>query len=75
MQDVVDNDFSTQTVLSVVHRLRFIERFDKVAVLDKGILIEYDSPGALLGRNSVLAEMYQAGFVAREVLTTGSAQA
>jgi ATP-binding cassette subfamily C (CFTR/MRP) protein 1 len=60
MQDVIDNDFRPQTVLAVVHRLRFIERFDKVAVLDKGVVVEFDSPAALLGRKSVLAEMCQA---------------
>lgn len=68
MQEVVENDFSAQTVLAVVHRLRYIERFDKVAVLDKGILKEFDSPSVLLGRDSILAEMYRAGNAAEEAL-------
>ncbi|KAJ4349627.1 uncharacterized protein N0V89_008243 [Didymosphaeria variabile] len=75
MQDVVDNDFSAQTVLAVVHRLRFIERFDKVAVLDKGVLIEFDKPSTLLAKKSVLADMYQAGYGLGEVKPTGSTQA
>ncbi|KAF2444598.1 putative multidrug resistance-associated protein [Karstenula rhodostoma CBS 690.94] len=68
MQAVVDDDFSTQTVLAVVHRFRYIEKFDKVAVLDKGILVEFDSPSALLGGNTILAEMYRAGNIAEEAL-------
>lgn len=61
MQDVIDTDFSSQTVLAVVHRLRYIERFDKVAVLDGGKLVEFDNPSILLSRESILAEMYHAG--------------
>ncbi|ORY16438.1 ABC transporter [Clohesyomyces aquaticus] len=61
MQDVVDSDFSRQTVLAVVHRLRYIERFDKVAVLDAGVLVEFDKPGTLLAETSLLAAMYKAG--------------
>ena len=61
MQDVVDSDFSTQTVLAVVHRLRYIERFDKVAVLDGGVLVEFDRPSTLLAGASLLADMYKAG--------------
>ncbi|KAK7181162.1 ABC transporter [Paraphaeosphaeria sporulosa] len=75
MQEVVNKDFSAQTVLAVVHRLRYIERFDKVVVLDKGTLIEFDSPDALLRRESVLAEMYRAGSAAEEALPGESVRA
>ncbi|RYP65462.1 hypothetical protein DL770_008992 [Monosporascus sp. CRB-9-2] len=61
MQDVIDSDFSTQTVLAVVHRLRYIERFDKVAVLDGGVLVEFEKPSTLLAGTSLLADMYKAG--------------
>ncbi|KAF2253629.1 putative multidrug resistance-associated protein [Trematosphaeria pertusa] len=61
MQDVLDSDVSTQTVLAVVHRLRYIERFDKVAVLDGGVLVEFDKPSTLLAGTSLLADMYKAG--------------
>ena len=60
MQDIVDQDFSDRTVLSVVHRLRFIRRYDKVLLLDAGRVIEFDSPEALLNRQSAFAEMYKA---------------
>jgi len=61
MQDVIETEFSIQTILAVVHRLRYITRFDKVAVLRGGRLVEYDTPDALLARPSILADMYKAG--------------
>jgi len=61
MQDVIDSEFAAQTVLAVVHRLRYINRFDKVAVLDGGILVEFDEPAKLLAGQSLLADMYKAG--------------
>lgn len=60
MQDVIDTEFSKYTVLAVVHRLGYIDRFDKVAVLDRGTLVEYDSPGQLLARPSILADLQRA---------------
>lgn len=73
MQDVVDTEFSAKTVLAVIHRLKYIDRFDKVAVMDQGVLVEFDTPTALLGRDSILAEMYRAGSGVAEAPTTGTA--
>lgn len=61
MQDVLDTEFAGKPVLSVVHRLGYIERYDKVAVLHNGELMEFDTPGALLARPSMLAAMKQMG--------------
>ena len=60
MQEVIETEFSEQTVLAVVHRLTYIESFDKVAVLDQGQLVDFDRPSALLARPSVLADMKHA---------------
>jgi ABC-type multidrug transport system fused ATPase/permease subunit len=60
MQDVIDKDFAAQTVLAVVHRLGYIRRFDKVAFLQGGELVEYDTPDALLARDSAFASLYNA---------------
>lgn len=51
MMDVIDREFSSDgvTVLAVMHRLdAVVERFDRVAVLDRGRLVEFDQPRSLL---------------------------
>ncbi|KAJ5580349.1 ABC transporter integral membrane type 1 [Penicillium hetheringtonii] len=61
MQEVLETEFSSHTVLSVLHRLRYIYRYDRVAVLDGGVLVEFDTPAALLARDSRFAELYHSG--------------
>ncbi|OAA74978.1 ABC transporter, transmembrane domain, type 1 [Akanthomyces lecanii RCEF 1005] len=61
MQEVLETEFAGKTVLSVVHRLGYIERYDKVVVLQKGELMEFDAPGSLLAQPSMLAAMKRAG--------------
>lgn len=47
------------TVVEVLHRLEFVEEFDQVVVLRKGIIAEFGSPDALLGKkDSLLREMW-----------------
>ena len=58
MQDVIDTEFKSCTVLSVMHRLTNVALYDRVAVLDNGSLLEYDKPSELLGRPSRFAELY-----------------
>lgn len=61
MQEVLEMEFSSHTVLSVLHRLRYIYRYDRVAVLHDGVLVEFDTPAALLARDSRFAELYHSG--------------
>ncbi|CRG87245.1 Multidrug resistance-associated protein 6 [Talaromyces islandicus] len=58
MQQALETEFSSHTVLSVLHRLRYIHRYDRVAVLDRGVLVEFDTPAALLARNSRFSDLY-----------------
>ncbi|KAJ5716811.1 P-loop containing nucleoside triphosphate hydrolase protein [Penicillium malachiteum] len=60
MQEIVDRHFSGQTVLAVVHRLAYIHPFDRVLVLKKGRIVEWDTPKALLSRDSELRKLYDA---------------
>lgn len=48
MQSVIESEFRDQTVISVLHRFKYIDRFDRVAVLSNGNLVECDSPQRLL---------------------------
>ncbi|KAJ5718166.1 ABC transporter integral membrane type 1 [Penicillium malachiteum] len=61
MQEILDTEFASHTILSVLHRLRYIQRYDRVAVLESGSLVEFDSPTALLSRGSRLAALYNSG--------------
>ncbi|KAI1858524.1 uncharacterized protein JN550_012571 [Neoarthrinium moseri] len=59
MQEIIDTEFKTCTVLAVMHRLKHIARYDKVALLDKGMLVEYDAPTTLLQQASRFSDLYQ----------------
>ncbi|KAL7914375.1 ABC transporter [Trichoderma velutinum] len=61
IQDIIESEFATHTVLAVLHRLRYIHRYDRVAVLDAGVLVEFDTPTALLSRDSRFAKLYHSG--------------
>ncbi|KAJ5748022.1 ABC transporter transmembrane domain type 1 [Penicillium nucicola] len=55
MQDIIEKEFSQQTIISVVHRHRFIHWFDRVILLKHGELVECDKAEVLLQRDSDLA--------------------
>jgi len=48
------------TVLMICHRLQHIHRFDRVAVLDKGRVVEFGPPRQLIRTNgSYLSKLYK----------------
>ncbi len=51
-------EFKDWTAIVVAHRLKTIADFDKVLVLQDGRVIEYDSPGNLLARESKFKMMW-----------------
>ncbi|XP_032672071.1 multidrug resistance-associated protein 1 isoform X3 [Odontomachus brunneus] len=48
IQTTIRHEFKDCTVLTIAHRLNTILDSDKVIVLDKGLIVEYDSPHTLL---------------------------
>lgn len=60
MLEIIEQECAEQTVIAVVHRLQHIERFDRIALLQNGALVEFDAPGALLGRESEFRKLYTA---------------
>lgn len=60
MQEVIETEFANRTVIMVTHRLRYIARFDRVALIKNGELVECDSPAALLARESEFASFLRA---------------
>ena len=60
MQEIIEKEFSRQTIISVVHRHRFIHSFNRVILLKHGELVECDRPEVLLERDSELRKLYLA---------------
>ena len=52
IQSTIRNEFKDCTVLTIAHRLNTIMDYDKIMVLDKGELMEFDSPEELLRNES-----------------------
>jgi len=58
MQEIIDTEFKHCTVVAVMHRLDFIDRYDKVAVMGEGHLLEYDDPASLLAGQTRFAALH-----------------
>ena len=60
IQETIRQNFSECTVLTIAHRLDTIMDSDRVMVLSKGTVIEYDSPAVLLEREgSAFAQLVE----------------
>ncbi|KAF4921761.1 ABC transporter atnG [Colletotrichum viniferum] len=59
MQNIVDSDFRDCTVLAVMHRLKHVTHYDKVALLGDGKLLEFDTPESLISGKTQFAEMFK----------------
>ncbi|XP_069952910.1 ATP-binding cassette sub-family C member 12 isoform X2 [Cherax quadricarinatus] len=61
IQATIREAFAKNTVLTIAHRLNTVANYDRVMVLDKGKVHEFDTPETLMGtEGSVFREMMQA---------------
>lgn len=60
LQTMLRNNFRETTVLTIAHRLNTIMDSDRVIVLDKGQIVEFDTPKNLLNENSIFRSMVDA---------------
>eukprot|EP01084_Bolivina_argentea_P084782 153284_1 len=64
-EDIIQNLFQTnlfknKTVLTIAHRINTVINYDKVLVLEKGQIVEFDSPQNLLQNDkSLFCKMYR----------------
>ncbi|KAJ5819793.1 hypothetical protein N7474_005384 [Penicillium riverlandense] len=59
MQRIIREQFADSTILAVAHRLETIMDFDRIAVIRDGELIEFDTPKALLEKESAFKGLYE----------------
>ncbi|EEA19265.1 hypothetical protein TMatcc_010173 [Talaromyces marneffei ATCC 18224] len=60
MQRLIRTEFSGCTIIAVAHRLKSLIDFDMVAVIDKGRIVECDSPAKLLSYpQSLFRQLYE----------------
>lgn len=59
MQEIIDTCFEDCTVIAVMHRLTHVARYNKVALLDSGSLVEFDTPASLLDRDTRFASLFK----------------
>jgi len=65
IQETIRREFKDCTIITIAHRLNTIIDYDKVVVMDKGEIAEFDTPSALLeNTNSIFYSMAkEAGLV------------
>ncbi|XP_015762179.1 PREDICTED: multidrug resistance-associated protein 4-like [Acropora digitifera] len=60
IQETIRSKFQDCTVITIAHRLNTIIDYDKVLVMDKGTVVEYDKPSVLLqDHDGVLTELFR----------------
>ena len=59
VMEAIREQWKDCTVISVIHRLRSIQSFDKVVVLRDGRVLEFDSPSNLLATQSEFRKIYE----------------
>jgi ABC-type multidrug transport system fused ATPase/permease subunit len=57
IQSTIVNEFKQCTILCIAHRLRTILNYDRILVLDKGEVVEFDTPYNLFQQGGIFAGM------------------
>lgn len=61
IQNVIRSEFKDRTIIMIAHRLDTLLDFDKIAVLERGNLVEYGTPENLLAKvDGAFSRLYRA---------------
>ncbi|KAF2449993.1 putative multidrug resistance protein [Karstenula rhodostoma CBS 690.94] len=71
VQRSIREEFKNRTIIYVAHRLDAILDFDRVAVMNKGSLVEVDEPKKLLARESMFKALYDASSKGSKLASKG----
>lgn len=52
IQNTIRKEFADCTIVTIAHRLNTIMDYDRIIVMDKGTIVEFDAPGNLLKDSS-----------------------
>lgn len=67
IQKTIASEFSDCTILSIAHRLKTIVNYDRIVVMDKGEIVEFDTPLNLFKNGGIFRSMCdQSGIVESE---------
>lgn len=58
MQLIIRQKFQNRTIIAVAHRLNTVIDFDRIAVLQEGVLVEFDTPQELLSKDTLFRSMW-----------------
>lgn len=58
MERIVASHFNDCTILSIVHRYENISAFDKIALFEDGVVVEFDRPESLLSQETRFRALY-----------------
>jgi ATP-binding cassette subfamily C (CFTR/MRP) protein 1 len=59
IQSLIRSEFASHTIICVEHNLENILDYDKIAVFDGGLLVEFNAPQILLQSNSEFKQMIE----------------
>ncbi|VDC00300.1 unnamed protein product [Peniophora sp. CBMAI 1063] len=58
IQETIATEFKDRTILTIAHRLRTIISYDRICVMDQGLIAEFDTPSSLfLKQNGIFRGM------------------
>ncbi|KAJ2849816.1 ABC transporter C member 13 [Coemansia brasiliensis] len=59
MQTIIRKEFKDCTVLTIAHRLKTVMDSDRILVMDKGSIAEFDTPSNLIAQQGIFAELVE----------------